>query len=252
MRRLSTQQFGGAIERFELSPELTAQLKRLSRDTGVTLFMMLLAAFKVLLWRYSGQADIVVGSPIANRNRSETEPLIGFFVNTLVLRTRLAEGISFRELLSRVREACLGAYAHQDMPFEKLVEELQPERSLSHAPLVQVMFALQNAPMPPLALAGLRLTVMDVPLETAKFDLALSLQESSGGLSGDLEYSSDLFDSVTARQMLDNFGCLLESVLTNVDAPLSELTLLSEKELRRILFEWNETAFENGGCGLRS
>jgi len=239
------QGFRGAIERFELSPELTAQLKRLSGGEGVTLFMTLLAAFKVLLWRYSGQSDIVVGSPIANRNRAETEPLIGFFVNTLVLRTRLAGSLSFRELLGRVREVCLGAYAHQEVPFEKLVEELQPERSLSHTPLVQVMFALQNAPMPPLALARLRLSVMDVPLETAKFDLALSLQETSEGLFGDLEYSSDLFDSVAARQMLDHYRCLLASILTNADAPLSELTLLTDAERRRILVEWNDTAFEN-------
>lgn len=236
-----TQGFRGAVERFELSPELTSRLKRLSRHEGVTLFMTLLAAFKVMLWRYSGQSDVVVGSPIANRNRAETEPLIGFFVNTLVLRTRLAERLSFRELLGRVREVCLGAYAHQEVPFEQLVEELQPERSLSHTPLVQVMFALQNAPMPPLTLSRLRLSVIDVEVETAKFNLSLSLQESLDGLSGDLEYSSELFDALTAKQMLGHYRRLLESILASVETPLCELMFLTETERRRLLVEWNDT-----------
>lgn len=245
--RSVVQAFHGATQELELSPDLSARLKKLSRHEESSLFMTLLAAFKVLLWRYSGQADILVGSPIANRNHVETESLIGFFVNTLVLRTQLSADWSFRELLKRVREVCLGAYAHQEVPFEKLVEELQPVRSLSHTPLVQVMFALQNAPMPALSLAGLQLSLMEVPIETAKFDLAFSLQESFTGLSGVLEYNSDLFDAAAARRMLDHYRRLLEAVVTNPEMQLSELPFLTETERRQILNEWNDTAVVNEG-----
>lgn len=244
------QAFRGATQEFELSPDLSARLKKLSRHEESSLFMTLLAAFKVLLWRYSGQTDILVGSPIANRNHVETESLIGFFVNTLVLRTQLSAGLSFRELLKRVREVCLGAYAHQEVPFEKLVEELQPVRSLSHTPLVQVIFALQNAPMPALSLAGLALSLTEVPVETAKFDLAFSLQESFTGLSGVLEYNSDLFDAGAAGRMLGHYRRLLEAVVTNPETQLSELLFITETERRQILDEWNDTAVvnENSKC----
>jgi amino acid adenylation domain-containing protein len=243
--RSVVQAFRGTTEEFELSPDLSARLKTLSRNLESTLFMTLLAAFKVLLWRYSGQTDILVGSPIANRNRVETESLIGFFVNTLVLRTELSPDLSFRELLKRVREVCLGAYAHQEVPFEKLVEELQPVRSLSHTPLVQVMFALQNAPMPALSLSGLQLSLMEVPIETAKFDLTFSLEESFKGLSGVLEYNSDLFDAGAARRMLGQYGRLLEAIASDPEVRLSELPLLTEAERRQILDEWNDTAVVN-------
>jgi amino acid adenylation domain-containing protein len=239
--------FRGATQEFELSPDVSARLKTLSRNLESTLFMTLLAAFKVLLWRYSGQTDILVGSPIANRNRVETESLIGFFVNTLVLRTELSPDLSFRELLKRVREVCLGAYAHQDVPFEKLVEALQPVRSLSHTPLVQVMFALQNAPRPALSLPGLQLSLMEVPIETAKFELTFSLEESFKGLSGVLEYNSDLFDDGAATRMLGQYGRLLEAIVTDPEARLSELPLLTEPERRQILDEWNNTAVFNEG-----
>jgi amino acid adenylation domain-containing protein len=239
--RSVTQQFRGAIKDFELSPELSAQLKQLSRHEGATLFMTLLAAFKVLLWHYSEQKDILVGSPIANRNRVETESLIGFFVNTLVLRTQLSADLSFSEFLKRVREVCLEAYAHQDVPFEKLVEDLHPERSLSHTPLVQVMFALQNAPMPPLSLGGLQLSVMEVPSETAKFDLSLSIEESANGLSGVLEYNSNVFDADAATRMLDHYRRMLESVVKDAETPLSALAWLTEAECEQILGEWNDT-----------
>ena len=248
--RSVTQQFRGAIAEFELSPELSAQLKLLSRHEGTTLFMTLLAAFNVLLWHYSEQTDIPVGSPIANRNRVETESLIGFFVNTLVLRTKLSADLSFREFLKRVREVCLEAYAHQDVPFEKLVEELHPERSLSHTPLVQVMFALQNAPVSALSLAGLQLSIIEVPLETAKFDLSLSIEESANGLAGVLEYNSDLFDADAANRMLGHYSRLLESVATETETSLSALPWLTEVEYQQLLDEWNDTAvvYESTKC----
>ncbi|HEV2707211.1 MAG TPA: amino acid adenylation domain-containing protein [Pyrinomonadaceae bacterium] len=240
--RSVAQTFRGAREELTLSPQLTRWLKALSRSEGATLYMTLLAAFKVLLWRYSRQSDILVGSPIANRNRAETEALIGFFVNTLVLRTQLDERVSFREFLAQVKEVCLEAYAHQEVPFEKLVEELQPERNLSRTPLFQVMFALQNAPMPPLKLEQLKLSLTDVPGETAKFDLTLSLEESGGGLSGAFEYNSDLFDAAIVRRMAVHYAHLLESIVEKVEAPLSTLSLLSAAERRQLLVEWNDTA----------
>jgi amino acid adenylation domain-containing protein len=241
--RSIAQAFRGAREPFALSPELTGRLRALSRSEGVTLYMTLLAVFDVLLWRYSGQTDLLVGSPIANRTRAETEPLIGFFVNTLVLRAQLDARMAFRELLSKVREVCLEGYAHQEVPFEKLVEELQPERSLSHTPLFQVMFTLQNTPMSVLSLPGLKLSLMDVPGETAKFDLTLSLEESQGELSGAFEYNSDLFDALMIRRMLGHYRRLLESVVESLDARLSELSWLTETERRQLLVEWNDTAY---------
>jgi amino acid adenylation domain-containing protein len=240
--RSVVQTFRGAREELALSPQLTRWLKALSRSEGSTLYMTLLAAFNVLLWRYSGQTDILTGTPIANRNRAETESLIGFFVNTLVLRTQLDERLSFRELLARVKEVCLEAYAHQEVPFEKLVEELQPERSLSRTPLFQVMFALQNAPLPVLKLEHLKLSLTDIPGETAKFDLTLSLEETRDGLSGALEYNSDLFDAATVKRMVGHYRHLLESIVENGEAPLSALTLLSTAERRQLLVEWNDTA----------
>ena len=173
--RPAIQQFHGAKQVSHLSQELTERLKQISLDERVTLFMTLLAAFKVLLWRYTYQDDIVIGSPIANRTRAETEGLIGFFVNTLVLRTNLSADPSFRDLLKRVKEAALGAYNHQDVPFEKLVEELRPDRDPSRNPLFQVSFALQNATRTKLELPGLTLSPMQVHSGTTKFDLSLSI-----------------------------------------------------------------------------
>ena len=190
-------------------------LKALSQREGVTLFMTLLAAFQILLHRYTGQDDILVGSPIAGRTRTELEGLIGFFVNTLVLRTDLSGNPTFRELLGRVREVALGAYAHQDLPFEKLVEELQPERSLSHSPLFQVMFILQNAPRQTLALPGLTLRRLEVDSGTAKFDLTLSMTESADGLRAVWEYNTDLFEAATHRRLQGHFQTLLEGIVTD-------------------------------------
>jgi len=242
--RPAVQSFRGAYHSFNLSPELTEQLQQLSSREGATLFMTLLAAFNVLLYRYSQQTDILVGSPIAGRNRSETEKLIGFFVNTLVLRTRVKGDESFSELLQQVREVCLGAYAHQDLPFEKLVEELEPERSLSHTPLFQVWFVLQNAPLENLELSDLQLDLLSTNSATAKFDLYLSLVNRGGRLAGFFEYSSDLFDASTISRMAEHFKILLQEIVAQPEQFVAKLPLLSEAERTQLVSEYNETAIE--------
>lgn len=235
------QTFTGSKQTLEFSRPLTEALKSLSQRQGVTLFMTLLAAFKTLLYRYTGQADILVGSPIANRNRAEIEQLIGFFVNTLVLRTDLSGNPSFQELLKRVRETTLRAYAHQDLPFEQLVEALQPERSLSYTPLFQVMFGLQHAPMEAIKLPRLTLNGLAVESETARYDLTLSLTDTEPGLIGTLEYNTDLFNAVTITRMLGHFQTLLESIVTDPHQPLSNLLILTEAERQQLLVEWHTT-----------
>jgi amino acid adenylation domain-containing protein len=240
--RGAMQTYRGARESFILSEELSEKLRRLSRREGATLFMTLLAAWKTLLARYSGQEDIVVGTPIANRNRAETESLIGFFVNTLVLRNNLAGTQSFRELLKQVRETTLGAYTHQDLPFEKLVEELQPERSLSHSPLFQVMFVLQNASRGQLELPELELKPVNSDTRTSKFDLSLDIAESGKMIFGVLDYNVDLYDTSLVRQLLRHFQNLLEDIADNPDERLSEYRMLDEEDERRALVEWNDTA----------
>ncbi|WP_442937947.1 amino acid adenylation domain-containing protein [Nostoc sp.] len=242
--RPAVQTFLGATYSFELSVELSQALKKLSQQQGSTLFMTLLAAFQTLLWRYTGQEDIVVGSPIANRNRTEIEGLIGFFVNTLVLRTNLAGNPTFEELLAHVREVALGAYAHQDLPFEKLVEELQPQRSLSHTPLFQVMFVLQNAPMSALELPGLTLSPLTSESRTAKFDLTLLMTETAQGLVGNLEYNTNLFEDSTISRMAGHLQTLLSGIVANPQQHLSELPLLTEPERQTLLVEWNNTKVE--------
>jgi aspartate racemase len=224
-----------------LPKNLTEAVKALSRQEGTTLFVTLLAAFQTLLYRYTGQDDIIVGSPIANRNRSEIEGLIGFFVNTLVLHTDLSGNPSFRELLGRVREVALGAYAHQDLPFEKLVEELQPERDLSHSPLFQVMFVLQNAPAQALELPDLKLNPMEVHNGTAKCDLTLSMVERAEGLQGTWGYNTDLFDFTTIQRVLGHFQTLLEGIVANPGQRIGTLPLLTEAERHQLLIEWNDT-----------
>jgi amino acid adenylation domain-containing protein len=232
----------GARQRLALPQGLTAQLNALSRREGATLFMTLLAAFKTLLYRYTQQEDIIVGAPIAGRTQAETEQLIGFFINTLVLRTRFEGGMSFREMLGRVRETALGAYVHQDVPFEKLVEELQPERRLSRSPLFQVMFVLQNAPVETLELPGLTLTGLEASADTVRFDLALSVWETEGELHGSLAYRTDLFDDATAGQILSHYQILLESIVAAPGQSLDALPMLKEAEQRRLLVEWNDTS----------
>ncbi|MCP4656609.1 MAG: amino acid adenylation domain-containing protein, partial [bacterium] len=241
--RPAVQSFRGAGEEFRVPAEPAGRLGELSRRQGATLFMTLLAAFQLLLSRSSAQQDLAVGSPIANRNQGETEGLVGFFVNTLVLRADLSGGPTYRQLLARLRDVALGAYAHQDLPFEKLVEELEPERDLSHNPLVQVLFTLQNAPMaiPELA-PGLRAKLDDVAVETAKFDLTVGLEEDEDGLRGMWVYNTDLFDRATIRRLAGHFGVLLRGIARDPDERLSELPLLAPAERHELLYEWNDTA----------
>jgi amino acid adenylation domain-containing protein len=233
--------FTGTKQYFTLSKTLTEALNKLSQQEEVTLYMTLLAAFNTLLYRYTEQDDILVGSSIANRNRAELEGLLGLFVNTLVLRNDLSGNPSFRELLSRVRGVTLDAYAHQDLPFEKLIEELQPERDLSRNPLFQVMFVLQNTPMPVQEVSGLTLRALEVDSGMAMFDIFLSIAESQEGLTGFLEYNTDLLDSVTITRLIENFQTLLEGIVTNPNQKISELPLLTANEREQLLVEWNDT-----------
>jgi amino acid adenylation domain-containing protein len=242
--RPAVQSYAGARQTLRLTAELSEQLRRLSRAEGVTLFMTLLGAFQVLLSRYSGQQEIVVGTPIANRNRKETEDLIGFFVNTLVLRTDLSGDPDFREVLQRVKEVSLGAYAHQDIPFEKLVEELNPERNLSQTPLFQVMLVLQNTPPAEFELPGLRLESFDeAEIGTAKFDLTVMLSEDVEAIAGTFEYNTELFEASTIERMMGHFERLLESIVADPETRVSELQLLSAAEERQLV-EWNDTQRE--------
>ncbi len=230
----------GADVRLNLSSSLSKEITQLGRREGTTLFMTLLSVFYVLLYRYTNQEDILFGTPIANRNRAETESLIGFFVNTLILRAHLSDTMTFRELLRQIRETSLEAYAHQDLPFEKLVEELQPERALSHSPLVQVMFHLQNAVTERLSLSGLSTSELAFESETAKFDLSLSMAESEECITGTLNYNTDLFDAASVERMARHFERLLNAVVSNPDEQVCRLQMLSPAERYKVLFEWNE------------
>jgi surfactin family lipopeptide synthetase A len=239
--RPPVQTFRGAFRSFLLSKDLSERLKELSRSEGATQFMTLLAIFKILLYRYSGQEDIVVGTPIANRNRAEIEQLIGFFVNTLALRTNLKAELSFRQLLERVRETSLGAYAHQDIPFEKVVEELQPERDVSRSPLFQVMFALQNLSAADMKLKDLTLIRLEPESDTTKFDLTLAMEETEEGFAGSFEFNRDLFDATTIERMIGHFKTLIEAILSDPDEKISRLALLTPAERHQLLVEWNDT-----------
>ena len=236
--------YRGSTHAFALPLRLLERLRALGLSEGVTLYMTLLAAFEVLLSRYSDQEDIVVGSPIANRRRPEAEELIGFFVNSLALRTDLSGDPPFRELLGRVRAAALGAYDHQDLPFEKLVEELQPDRDMSRNPLFQVTFALQNAPAPPLDLGALRVQPLAFDVNVTRFDLELHTWEHAGGLVGLFVYSTELFDAATIERMAGHLAALLEAAAEDPDRRLSELPLLTERERRQLVVEWNATTRE--------
>jgi amino acid adenylation domain-containing protein len=239
--RPAVQTFRGAHQSLVLPKHLQEGFKTLSRQEGVTLFMTLLAAFKVLLYRYTSQDDLIVGTPIANRNRLETEGLIGFFVNALVLRTDLSGNPSFRELLRRVREVCLGAYGHQDLPFDRLVEELHVKRDLSRNPLFQVMFVMHNAPLRTVELPGLTLSPVEGDSETAHFDLTLQIMDTEQGLTAAFVYNTDLFEAGTIARMLGNFQTLLEAMVADPEQRLSDLPLLTEAERQQLLVEWNST-----------
>ena len=206
--------------------------------------MTLQGALATLLSRYSGETDIVVGSPIANRNRREIESLIGFFVNTLVLRTSLEGNPSFEQLLQQVRETTLKAYENQDVSFEQIVEALQPERSLSHSPLFQVMLVLQNTPKETLELPGVSLSSLTQETTSAKFDLTLFMTETETGLVGFWEYNTDLFESKTIERMTAHLENLLTAIVNNPEQLVGELSLLSEAERHQLLVEWNDTESE--------
>ena len=236
-----TPSYLGEKQSLRLSQELSQQLHSLARAEGATLFMVLLAAFQVLLSRYSGQPDISVGTPIANRNRAELEELIGFFVNTLVLRTDLSGDPSFAQLVQRVREVALAAYAHQDLPFEKLVEELQPERSLSRNPLFDVLFAVQNAPRSEGQLGELRLEPWGQGSNRTRVDLELHVRETPEGLVCTFVYASDLFSSEMIHRLMGHYQQLLEAVAMDAGQRLSELPLLTNAE-REQLHQWNDTS----------
>ncbi|MCP4663416.1 MAG: AMP-binding protein, partial [bacterium] len=234
------QSFRGAVETFRLPCE---PLNALSREQGTTLFMTLLAVFQALLERTTGQVDLAVGSVVANRNRAEIETLLGFFVNTLVLRGDLRGNPRFHEHLARVRDVALGAYAHQDVPFEKLVEELAPQRDLSQNPLVQVLLVLQNAPTALRDLVpGLDGSLEGVAIGEAKLDLTLLVWEQDGALRGTAEYGTDLFEATTIRRLLGHFTALLAGVTDDPECRISDLPLLNPSERHQLVAEWNDTA----------
>lgn len=243
-KRPSFQTTNGAHCSFSLSRELTTSLNALTAQHNVTLFMTLLAAFQTLLYRYTQQDYIAVGSPIANRTHSEIENLIGFFVNTLVLKTDFSGQPSFRAVLERVKEVTLGAYVHQDVPFEKLVDAIQPERDTSRTPLFQVMFLLQNIPSQSTTLSGLTFEQISIETHTSNFDLTLAMEEHAGQLLGGFEYNTDLFEASTIHRMIEHFEMLLQGIVAAPDEPVSDYKLLPEPERQRIVRQWNDTAVE--------
>jgi amino acid adenylation domain-containing protein len=244
----------GVLYDFVIAAHLTQKLKKVAGEQGATLFMVLLAAFQTLLYRYSGQHDIAVGTPVAGRDSNETEKLIGFFINTLVLRGDLSGGPSFTELLRRTKEVTLDAYAHQDVPFEKLVEVLSPDRNLDSTPLFQVMIVLQNAPQSELELGGAKLQPLSIESGTAKFDLTMDLAEIAGrpqdGMRCVLEYNTDLFEKPSIARMIEHFQTLLEAAASGMGRSIDELPFMREAERQQLLVEWNDTAADGGrnGC----
>jgi amino acid adenylation domain-containing protein len=248
--RAPVQTFRGDKQRISLDGELLDSLRSLGNRHGATMFMTLLAAFKVLLHRYTGQRDVLVGSPVSNRNTLETEPLIGFFVNTLVLRTDVSGRMSFGDLLGAVRETALDAYANQDVPFEKLVEELQPERDMSHTPIFQVMFSLRRSTERALELHGLSLTRFEVDGGTAKFDLALQLEETAEAITGYFEYSEDVLGGGGAARMAAHYRSLLSAAASDPSRPLRDLPLLTPAEEDELVRGWNRTSAPAAGPRL--
>jgi amino acid adenylation domain-containing protein len=235
--RPAVQTYRAAWHYLELNPDVVEGLKALSQRQGTTMYMTLLAAFKTLLFRYTGQRDLLVGTPVANRNWVETEGLIGCFVNTLVLRTQLDGATTFRELLGQVRETALGAFAHMDTPFEKVVDAVQPERNMSHTPLFQVLFSHQNVPLPAAGSSDLAVGVARIERATTQFDLTVEISEPLSRFG----YNLDLFDSATIERMAAHFQTLLAGIVANPDARLSDLPLMSRAEREQILRAWNDT-----------
>ncbi|HEV2845916.1 MAG TPA: amino acid adenylation domain-containing protein, partial [Thermoanaerobaculia bacterium] len=248
--RPAVQRFQGSRRSAWLSPEASAALRSIGRERGATLFMTVLAAFAVLLQRHAGEDDLVVGTPTANRDRPELEGLIGFFVNILALRVGLAGDPTFPELLAGVRGMLLGAYSHQDLPFEKLVEELQPERSLAHSPLFQVMLVLQEAAATALDLPGLSLRAEERPHEISKFDLTLTVDDTPAGLFCQWRYNVELFDAATIDRMAERFRILVDGIAADPARPLSALPLLEAAERQQLLREWSRSEVSVPGTRL--
>jgi non-ribosomal peptide synthetase component F len=245
--RPAVQTYRGAVCRKALSPAIVTQLREVARQEKATLFMVLLAGFNALLYRYTNQRDVVIGTPIAGRTRAETEHLIGFFVNTLALRTEVNEHESFSALIQHVKDTCLGAYAHQETPFEKLVEELNPERNLSHAPVFQISFDLQNMQREVLELKGLSLSLIKLEDETTKIDLSLNIIEREQDLFFFAHYNRELFDAATIERMMEHFHILLAAVTKDTSTAVKDLPLLGADECERIVSEWNKTEREFPG-----
>jgi iturin family lipopeptide synthetase A len=239
--RTGIQRPDGAISRFAIPMELTESLRTLSRKQGATLYMILLAAFQSLLGRYSGQSDIAVGSPIAGRMRTETEGLIGIFINTLVLRTDLSGQPDSLELLRQVKESTLEAYAHQDVPFEKLVEVLLPQRDLARSPLFQVLFVLQNVPWTAFELGTAKMTPLELDNGAAQFEISLILVETSSGMEGYVTYFTRMYDATTISRMIEHYQMLLSGVAANPKQPIAWLPLLTAKERKQVVEDWNRT-----------
>lgn len=244
------QTFQGARHSMSLSETLSNALKTLGRRKNVTLYMTLLAAFQVLIHRYTAQHDVVVGTPIAGRNKMETENLIGVFINTLVLRTDLSGDPPFRELLGRVRKVCLAAYAHADLPFERLVEEMQPERDMSRNPLFQAMFQLRNTPKGAVEWTGVKVEELEFDIGLAKLDLTLEIVDRAEGLACWFDYNTDLFDGATIARMSAHFQRLLQSIVADPGQRISQLSMLTDAELHQLVVEWNATKsdYPNDTC----
>ncbi|KKJ01904.1 condensation domain-containing protein, partial [Burkholderia gladioli] len=242
--RPAVQRHHGASHDFTVGAATLAALHALGQREQATLFMTLDAALRVLLMRYADQHDISLGTAVANRQRAELEPLIGLFINTLVLRTRIDPRESYAALLAQVRRVALAAYAHQDVPFEQVVDALDPERDLSHTPLFQVMLVLQNAPAAARALPGLALRAEPPAMPASKYDLSLYAAEHDGRLNCSFEYSTDLFDGATIERMAGHFLRLLEAIVADPRQAIGALPMLDAPERRQLLRDWNETALD--------
>lgn len=249
-KRPAVPEYTGAMAWFYLSKSLTRSLEVLARREDCTLFMVLLSAFSVLLSRYSGEKDIIVGTPIANRNRREIEGLIGFFINSLVMRTSLEDDPDFCLLLERVKVSSANAYANQDYPFEKLVEDLQVDRNMGQNPIFQTMFALQNTPPPPKKIADVDMLIEEVDSGTAVFDITLSMYETDDGLNGYFEYSSELFDQSTIENMIESFECLLTDIATNPEKEISKLSIINDASYKTLVTDWNARQVDFSGDQL--
>jgi len=231
--------YSGQMQWFHLSKSLSNQLENLAKREDATLFMLLLASFSILLQRYTGEDDIIVGTPIANRNNKQIESLIGFFVNSLVMRNDLSGNPEFCSFLEKIKEVASGAYQNQDYPFEKLVSELQPERHINQNPIFQVMFALQNTPPPPSNINNVKLSLEEVDSGTAVFDITLSLYQDEKGISGYFEYSTELFDNSTIRRMVENYKTLLSNIVENPEEKINNFSILPRTEYRKIVADWS-------------